>query len=197
MSLREVIYFSAASALGLFTFIFFFMSGNARLKQRLWIVVHILGGGLFIAFMLGRELTPLGTFFTVFFALGFVYLSLSNSRFCGECASLIFGPERPEWRGNCPSCGVPLPWSYYRPPSGSPTASAGGPGAESSPGPPADPVRESARAEAEIARAFETEGEHHATTLSPGGDTAGPSAPDKVPGDSRDASRAPEPEETP
>lgn len=176
MSLREVIYFSAASALGLFTFVFFFMSRDARLKQRLWIVVHVLGGGLFIAFMLGRDLTALGTFLTVFFALGFVYLSLSNSRFCSRCAALIFGPERPEWRGKCPSCGAPLPWSYYAPPAGA-KANGANVAEDASTRPAGEPVKKAAREEAEIARAFETEGEHHATTLPPGHDPSAPAVP--------------------
>lgn len=172
MSLREVLYFSAASALGLFTFVFFIFSGNARLKQRLWVVVHVLGGGLFIGFMLGRGLTALGTFFTVFFALGFVYLSLTNSRFCAECASLIFGPERPEWRGKCPSCGAPLPWSYYAGKGDPASARDNGAGGTGEPGnaPNSGPVEPSAREEAEIARTFETEGEHHAAALPPKSD---------------------------
>ncbi len=124
MSLRELIYFSIASALGLFTFIFFYYSKNPRLKQRLWTAVHILGGAVFMAFMLGRDMGGIGTFFTVFGTLGFVYLSLSNSRFCNECSALIFGPERPEWRGNCPSCGVRLPWSEFFPGPESPTSDA-------------------------------------------------------------------------
>jgi hypothetical protein len=117
MSVRELIYFSLASALGLFTFVFFIFSKSAHLKQRVWTLVHVLGGAIFIAFMLGREIRMLGTFLIVFGTLGFIYLSLGASRFCPSCSALVFGPERPEWRGKCPSCGERLPWSTRHPPT--------------------------------------------------------------------------------
>lgn len=127
MSVREVVYFSLASALGLFTFVFYIFNKDARTKQRVWTVVHVLGGALFIAFMLGRDLSMIGTFFTVFGTLGFIYLSLGASRFCNRCSSLIFGPERPEWRGKCPSCGAALPWREDSPEEGEPPRAAPGP----------------------------------------------------------------------
>lgn len=133
MSVREVVYFSLASALGLFTFVFYIFNKDARTKQRVWTIVHVLGGAIFIAFMLGRDLPMIGTFFTVFGTLGFIYLSLGASRFCNHCSSLIFGPERPEWRGKCPSCGAPLPWREA-------SAQEGGPAqADPAPGAPAEP----------------------------------------------------------
>lgn len=134
MSSRELLYFALASALGLFTFVFFILSHNPRLKARLWTVVHVLAGALFIAYMLGRDLSMPGTFFTVFGTLAFIYLSLGNSRFCARCSGLIFGPERPEWRGNCPACGEPLPWSERNEPEEAPSPSTDPP-----PSPPADP----------------------------------------------------------
>lgn len=131
MSFRDLLYFGLASALGLFTFVFFILSHNARLKARLWTAVHVLAGAIFIAFMLGRDLSMPGTFFTVFGTLAFIYLSLGNSRFCARCSSLIFGPERPEWRGKCPACGEPLPWSVLNaetaPPPGDATPRDEGP----------------------------------------------------------------------
>jgi len=108
MTIHGLIFFLLAGALGIFSFAYFTAQRDVTKKRPVWVMVHLAGAAIAIGYAWGFGWPWWARGLLVVAVLFSAQMSLFYSRFCPSCRDLIYGPELPEWEGQCPNCGGAL-----------------------------------------------------------------------------------------
>lgn len=103
------IFFGVWMLLGLGSFAFFHLNRNAVLKRKVWPIVVLLSGILFIGFIWKMGIRGNGVYMAVPAVVLISLLNLRATKFCDSCGRTLHNQGLFSAAEYCPKCGVKLP----------------------------------------------------------------------------------------